>query len=705
MVRKLLPLSLAGILAVGHCALSLGVLPQDALFGRVLKLKGEEPPSSRVVLVAIDASSLDAVGAWPWNSGKIRELVQAVSKWNPRGIVVTQEILKVSSDPVLWKDLAKSSSSTLVLPLQAGGDTTCVRSGATLSEPDIPRVALGGIAGLCSESILWGVDSLWSDPSRPVVPLVFRSPSDQAIPALAVASAQAAMPESGTWWLNGNIQVGATRKVSQDGSILASLSGSSSVAHVSASELLKGQVVGDLFKGKIVILGVTAAGIEPVFEGAGRKGASSGRMPKSAFLAEVVGGLLEGAHYPISRHGVAFNLLWLAASAAIVALAPLRQRRRFGLTACAALAGAGIAAFLFELMVLHEWMNPLPGVIYPALAAGVVLAWPRRKARVSEPSRMNPVRMPRSQESLERPTSTIPVTTVREATEVLEVARREEDRIERNERGEYVQIGRFVQLEPLGQGGMCTVFKAYDPKMERPVAIKILRADKTHTNVNEARFLREARVAGALHHSNINTLIEYGRAEDLWYLVLEFIDGQTLSQWIRENPGPRAASLVPWVSQIASALDLAHTHQVVHRDVKPSNFMIMKQSGVIKLMDFGVARTPDMTLNVAGTTVGTPNYMSPEQLQGSRVGPASDQYSLGVVVYQMLTQRVPFHGEGLTALCNNILKGNATALHTLRPDLPKALCDVVHKAFAVKPDDRFPNCSTFADSFAKVSQA
>jgi serine/threonine-protein kinase len=252
---------------------------------------------------------------------------------------------------------------------------------------------------------------------------------------------------------------------------------------------------------------------------------------------------------------------------------------------------------------------------------------------------------------------------------------------------------------------MCTVFKAYDPKMERPVAIKILRADKSHTNVNEARFLREARVAGALHHANINTLYEYGRAEDLWYLVLEFIEGKTLSQWIRENPGTRPVNLLPWITQIASALDLAHTHQVVHRDVKPSNFMIQKQGDKIKLMDFGVARTPDMTLTVAGTTVGTPNYMSPEQLQGSRVGPASDQYSLGVVVYQMLTQRVPFHGEGLTALCNNILKGNATPLQTLRPDLPKALCEVVHKAFAAKAEDRFPDCSAFADSFAKVSQA
>jgi len=705
MVRKLLPLSLAGLLALGYCALSLNVLPEDAFYPTALKMRGTEQASSRVVLLAIDASSLDAAGAWPWSSGKIRELVQTVSKWNPRGVVVTPEILKVTSDPVFWKEMASGSSSTIVLPLREGGDSSCVRAAEELADPGYPRTAAGGISGLCKDGILWGVDSLWFDPSRLRVPLVFRSTSGRAVPSLAVAAAQAGLPEAGKWWQDGRIQLGETRRISSDGSVLANLPAAGSVAHVSAAALLKGQVVGDLFKGKIVVLGVTAAGIEPVFEGSLEGGVSGSRMPRSEFLAAVVGGLLDGSHFAVSSRALPFHLAWLAASVLVVALAPLRQRRRFGLLACAVLVAGGTVAFLLEFMLMREWMNPVPAFLYPALAAGVVLSWPKRKVRLSEPSRVNPVRMPRPSESLERPTTTIPVTTVKDATEVLEVARREEDRIERNARGEYIQIGRFVQLEPLGQGGMCTVFKAYDPKMERAVAIKILRADKTHSNVNEARFLREARVAGALHHANINTLFEYGRAEDLWYLVLEFIEGQTLSQWIRENPGTRPANLAPWVTQIASALDLAHTHQVVHRDVKPSNFMIQKQGGSIKLMDFGVARTPDMTLTQAGTTVGTPNYMSPEQLQGSRVGPASDQYSLGVVVYQMLTQRVPFHGEGLTALCNNILKGSATPLSTLRPDLPKELCEAVHKAFAVKPEDRFPHCSAFAESFARISQA
>lgn len=704
MVRKLLPLSVAAVMAAGYCALSLGTLPADAFFSTALKVRGAETPSSRVVLVSIDGTSLDAVGGWPWSTEKIRDLVQAVTRWKPRSVVVTPEILKASADPQLWKNLSEESSSTFVLPLQVGGDTACLRSSGSASAFEYPVASVGGIQGLCREAILWGVDSLWFDPSRPLAPLVFKTSDHRVLPGMAVAAAMSVMPESQMWWQDGAVQLGETRKISKTGSVLASLPGTGIIPHVSASELLKGQVVGDLFKDKVVVLGVVAAGIEPVFE-TSFDAAAGKPMPRSEFLAAVIGGLLEGTHYPLSEHALAFQFGLLAASILVVALAPLRRRRRFGLVACALIIGVGSALFAIEFLVLRQWTSPLPVLVYPLLAAGVVWVWPKRKERKVELSRANPVRMPRTPDFQDRPTSSMPVTTVKEATEVLEVARREEDKIERNERGEYVQIGRFIQLEPLGQGGMCTVFKAYDPKMERQVAIKVMRADKTRTDINEARFLREAKVAGALHHGNINTLFEYGRAEDHLYLVLEYIDGQTLSQWIRENPGTRPAVLQPWIVQIASALDMAHKHQVVHRDVKPSNFMIQQPGGAIKLMDFGVARTPDMSLTQAGTTVGTPNYMSPEQLQGSRVGPASDQYALGVVVYQMLTQRVPFHGEGLTALCNNILKGNATSLSTLRPDLPKALCDVVHKAFAVKPEDRFPSCGAFADSFTRASQA
>ena len=278
-----------------------------------------------------------------------------------------------------------------------------------------------------------------------------------------------------------------------------------------------------------------------------------------------------------------------------------------------------------------------------------------------------------------------------------------ESQMQRGPDGELQRLGRYTDLAVIGSGGMCKVYSAHDPVMDRKVAIKILRTDKAKGHTTEQRFLREARIAGSLHHPHINTVYDFGQADDLLYLVLEFVDGDTLSQWIKEHNGVRPKAIVPWIRQIADALDSAHGANVVHRDVKPSNFMIVRTTGAIKLMDFGVARTPDVTLTQAGTTVGTPNYMSPEQLQGSKVSSSSDLYAFGVVVYQILSQRLPFHGEGLTALCNAILKGQGQKLSTHRPDLAGPVEQVVHRAFSVKAEDRFATGSEFADAFEKAA--
>ncbi len=700
MLRKLLPPLIAGIVGLAYFVLPREVLPRDTFYASLLKLRQDAPEPSKVVLVAIDGPSLDTIGGWPWNLPKLRALTAAVAQWHPRAIVLSPEILKVSSDRNFWKNFA-SGPYALVLPLQSNkGIQECLH---LEKQPvlDFPVTQDGAVYGLCADRTAWGVDNVWSDPENPRLQMLFQTPKGEVLPGLAIAAARASLPDEASRNLLHGIGPSC---FASDGSVFVNLS-QGVQARVSARELLSGHVVGDFFKDKIVVLGVTAAGIEPTFD-ATVAGAPTGTMlTRSEFLAVELEGLLDGSHYPLSRwadlHAVALFLL----AALCVLGAGLRRCPTLGMVSALAVCLGGLASFLAIFFTSHAWVDPIPALLFPTLAVGVLLYW-RRFLEFQVPApravRSSGVHLPEPKER--HSTSSMLVTTVKEATEVLEVARREIDRIERSPRGEYLKIGRFEQLQPLGQGGMCTIFQAYDPKMDRRVAIKILRADKDHTEVNEARFLREAKVAGSLHHPNINTLFEYGRAEDLWYLVLEFIEGQTLSQWIKENPGPRPQALLPWIRQIASALDLAHKHQVIHRDVKPSNFMIQKENGLIKLMDFGVAHTPDATLTRAGTTVGTPNYMSPELLQGSRVGPSADQYAFGVVVYQMLTQRVPFHGEGLTALCNNILRGQGTPLVSLRPDLPRSLCEVVHKAFAVKSDERFASVTEFAEAFERAVQ-
>ncbi len=687
MLRKLLPLLLVILLGAAYLVFSDGVRPGVIGYAPLLHLRQRAEMPSHVVLVAIDGPSLDSLGNWPWNQRRLRELLKALAQWKPRTVVVSPAVFDAVSDHELWKILQKDSVS-LVLPMSSNTDKQCGTPRA--DGESYPLANVGAIPGLCDEHVIWGVDSLWLQPS-PKVPLFFRDRNGNILPGLAAA----ALP-SGSGDSSGEA-LPVKGEVSPDGSVLIDLSHPLQ-ARVSAKELLSGQVVGDLFRDRTVVLGVTASGVEPMFD-ASLAGAPAGRsISRSEFLAMELDGLWAGQQRSVAPWGRAYAVMLLAAACFLCGMSFFRAHRLLGFSLCGGLCILAGGVFGVSFFFLHSWVDPLPAVLFPALAA-LALALPVPVKEEEEPEAVpSGVHLPGTPP---RTRSGSSVTTVKEATEVIEVARREVDRIERSRDGEYLKIGRFEQLSPLGRGSMGSIFQAYDPKMDRKVAIKILRPEKSHEGVNEARFLREAKVAGSLHHPNINTLFEYGRAEDLWYLVLEYIEGQTLAQWIKENPGASPRAILPWLQQIASALDTAHGRQIIHRDVKPSNLMIQNGSGLIKLMDFGVAHTPDATLTQAGTTVGTPNYMSPELLQGSRVTETTDLYALGVVTYQMLTQRVPFHGDGLTALCNNILRGNSTPLASLRPDLPAGLCAVVHKAFAVRAENRYLSGAQFVEAYER----
>jgi eukaryotic-like serine/threonine-protein kinase len=205
----------------------------------------------------------------------------------------------------------------------------------------------------------------------------------------------------------------------------------------------------------------------------------------------------------------------------------------------------------------------------------------------------------------------------------------------------------------------------------------------------------EARAAGSLNHPNINTIHDFGSAGHISYMVLEYLDGMTLSQWMKSHPVPSFAAASPWIEQIASALDYAHAHKVIHRDLKPSNLMVVMESQQIKLLDFGVAKFGDVMLTRTGMTVGTPTYMSPEQLQGLKVGPGSDQYTLAVLVYQLLTYKLPYAGQKIPEICNRILKGEFIPIRDAKPEIPTGIWMAMEKAFSRNPEDRFPSCSAF----------
>jgi len=722
---------------------AVGILPVDLFYGNAVGMQGPlqriaKEGVSPVLLVEIDNSSLDARGPWPWPRSSIQELLQKLSQWNARAIVLDLSILapETMPDPSFWGTIP--GSTALVAPLVPGeaGVKPCRGHFPTAlaSASGFPRLGrLSPPAGLpCSDRFVWGFDTM-PEPGSLAWPLIGND-GQNLVPSLPVAALLASSPvdqQRSDWWSETErVVVGARGEVktNSDGTVYMRPYGApgSSIAHVSAMSVLSGELSSDQFRDRIVVLGVTSSSMTSRLAVPFTAPLQGNTMTRPEALANVLNNLIEQDQCREAKFA-RFAALFLVLPALIIVLFGLKLRRRWlgfvGLAILLAIAMAGVWLFFRD---MHLWIPPIGGILVPVGGAIFLGIWPRaRRIPGRETSSVSGIReissvhlpppRPRFDDtgtrqptaigaSGDHPSSTtIPVRTADEATSVVMAARGQEGQIVRGPTGEFLQLGRYVDLHPLASGGMCKVYEGRDPVMDRRVAIKILRSDKAKGQTTEQRFLREAKVAGSMNHPNINTVFDFGQVEDILFLVLEFVDGITLSQWIREHNGVQPQQIVSWAQQIADALDAAHKAQVIHRDIKPSNFMIVNSTGSIKLMDFGVARSPDVSLTQAGTTVGTPNYMSPEQLQGSRVGPLADLYSFGVVLYQILTQRLPFHGEGLTALCNNILKGQATKLSVHRPDLAGPIEDVVHKAFAVKPEDRFATCIEFAEAFAKAA--
>lgn len=259
------------------------------------------------------------------------------------------------------------------------------------------------------------------------------------------------------------------------------------------------------------------------------------------------------------------------------------------------------------------------------------------------------------------------------------------------------QLGPYEIKEPIGRGGIATVYKAYHPATQRDVAIKILSQDIADDTSFKLRFEREARIVAGLQHIHILPVFDYGQQDETAYLVMPLITGGTLSRKLLSGKleSKEAARLF---RQLASALDFAHQHGILHRDIKPGN-ILLDPSGNALLADFGLTRMIGDDKNITRSSiVGTPAYMSPEQGQGLDLDARSDLYSLGVVLFEMLTGDVPFEAETPVAL---IFKHVADPLPDVRlthPEFPPALVAMLEKALAKLPSNRYPSAITMADA-------
>ncbi|MDQ5813509.1 MAG: protein kinase, partial [Actinomycetota bacterium] len=261
---------------------------------------------------------------------------------------------------------------------------------------------------------------------------------------------------------------------------------------------------------------------------------------------------------------------------------------------------------------------------------------------------------------------------------------------------------RYTLVEPLGSGGMAEVYLARDEVLDRAVALKILRGQYADDEEFVERFRREAQSAAGLSHPNIVSIYDRGRSEDgAYYIAMEYVPRGTLKDRISRDgalePGVAAGAAL----QIADALQAAHESGVIHRDIKPQNVLITK-TGDIKVTDFGIARATSSPLTATSAVLGTAGYMSPEQAMGEPVGQGSDLYSLGVVLYEMLTGDIPFRAESPIAQAMMHVNERPRSPREVNPEVPEPLDALTLKLLAKDPEDRYPSATALANDLERI---
>jgi eukaryotic-like serine/threonine-protein kinase len=267
-----------------------------------------------------------------------------------------------------------------------------------------------------------------------------------------------------------------------------------------------------------------------------------------------------------------------------------------------------------------------------------------------------------------------------------------------------MQYGRYQIVKELGKGNMGVVYQAHDPQIDRSVALKVLRPDRVVSEAFVTRFVKEARAIGRLSHPHIVTVYDVGEDHGTIYIAMEYLQGEPFNDVIHSGRLSVAQS-VDIARQIAEALDYAHAKGIVHRDIKPSNIILDAQNRV-KLTDFGIARIEDAAAagqTQAGEILGTPIYMSPEQVMGQSVDGRSDLYSLGVIVYEMVSGRRPFTGNNIAALFRAITQDTPESPADIDPFVPKKLSDAIMRSLAKQPENRFQTGREMAAALGALS--
>ena len=270
------------------------------------------------------------------------------------------------------------------------------------------------------------------------------------------------------------------------------------------------------------------------------------------------------------------------------------------------------------------------------------------------------------------------------------------------------KIGKYEIINEIGKGTTGDVFLSHDPYYGRDVAVKVYHAitdpDSQAAKIARKMFFNEAHIVGMLQHPNILPIFDAGEEDGRYYVVMEHVQGvRTLATYCIPTSLLRIEDVIETIFKCAKALHYAHGRGLIHRDIKPSNIMLTPDNDV-RIIDFGIALLKDADMSVIQGIAGSPSYMSPEQIQSMELTRASDQYSLGAVMYEMLTGFRPFRANALAKLLNQIVFATAQPIHSLRADVPEGLEEIVAKAMHKDPEKRYSSCAEFAAELTRVYQ-
>jgi hypothetical protein len=269
-------------------------------------------------------------------------------------------------------------------------------------------------------------------------------------------------------------------------------------------------------------------------------------------------------------------------------------------------------------------------------------------------------------------------------------------------------IGGYTILKVIGQGGMGRVYLARDERLDRDVAIKVLHATRAGDRAARMRFLREGRAAAAVEHPHVMTIHQVGEQDGLPFIVMQRLEGQTLGQYHERGGMVPLAEVLRIGREAAEGLAAAHRLGLVHRDIKPDNIFLAAPTRQVKIIDFGLARDAaedGATITVEGAVVGTPAYMSPERIADQEIDARGDIFGLGVILYELLSNRLPFEGKSMVTVLAAISRGTPSRLHDIAPDVPEAVCNLVMRMIAHDRNDRPQTANDVAATLAALERA